>query len=183
MIVVVLLLLIAVPALAAPGWRRPDGAAPGVVWAASAAGALALSGLAALAAIGVLTAPAGQVVVGGLAVLAAVVGGGPATEVVLRSAERGDRRDGPPPPPAGVGLPPPVLLRGGAWIGALERAGTTVALLLGSAEAVAIVLAVKGLGRYPELRHPMAAERFIVGTFTSVLWAAACAGVAALLIA
>ena len=43
---------------------------------------------------------------------------------------------------------------------------------------------LKGLGRYPELRNPEdspgAAERFIIGTFTSVLWAAACAGVLAL---
>ena len=37
---------------------------------------------------------------------------------------------------------------------------------------------LKALGRYPELRnqdHTGTAERFIIGTFTSVLWAAACA--------
>ena len=48
---------------------------------------------------------------------------------------------------------------------------------------LAIVLAVKGLGRYPELRSQEdtgAAERFIIGTFTSVLWAVACVGVAVL---
>jgi hypothetical protein len=40
------------------------------------------------------------------------------------------------------------------------------------------VLAVKGLGRYPELRaahRPGLAERFIIGTLVSVLWAALCA--------
>ena len=40
------------------------------------------------------------------------------------------------------------------------------------------MLALKGLGRYPELRNAgtgAVAERFIIGTFTSVLWAAACA--------
>jgi len=44
-----------------------------------------------------------------------------------------------------------------------------------------VVLAVKGLGRFAELRAPAAAERFIVGTLASGLWAAACVGVAALL--
>ena len=39
------------------------------------------------------------------------------------------------------------------------------------------MLALKGLGRYPELRAaeaasaPAPAERFIIGTFVSVLWA------------
>ena len=40
------------------------------------------------------------------------------------------------------------------------------------------MLGLKGLGRYPELRnqeHTGTAERFIIGTFTSVLWAVACA--------
>jgi hypothetical protein len=45
---------------------------------------------------------------------------------------------------------------------------------------MAVVLAVKGVGRYPELRHPGATERFIIGTLTSVLWAAAAAGVGVL---
>jgi hypothetical protein len=71
------------------------------------------------------------------------------------------------------------VLRGGAWIGALERLAVFVTLLAAWGPGVAIVLAVKGLGRYPELRNQEdtgAAERFIIGTFTSVLWAAACAG-------
>jgi hypothetical protein len=53
----------------------------------------------------------------------------------------------------------------------------------GWAPGLAVVLAVKGLGRYPELRNGEdtgVAERFIIGTFTSVLWAVACAGVAML---
>jgi hypothetical protein len=75
------------------------------------------------------------------------------------------------------------VLRGGAWIGALERLGVYVALVAGWAPGLAVVLAVKGLGRYPELRSQDdtgVAERFIIGTFTSVLWAVACAGVALL---
>ncbi len=72
-------------------------------------------------------------------------------------------------------------LRGGAWIGALERAAIFAGLIAGWPEAIAIVLAVKGLGRYPELKsgeQPAVAERFIIGTFVSVLWACGCAGVA-----
>jgi hypothetical protein len=75
------------------------------------------------------------------------------------------------------------VLRGGAWIGALERLAVYAALVAGWGPGLAIVLAVKGLGRYPELRNQEdtgAAERFIIGTFTSVLWAVACAGLATL---
>ena len=75
------------------------------------------------------------------------------------------------------------VLRGGAWIGALERLAVYVALVAGWGAGLAIVLAVKGLGRYPELRSQEdtgAAERFIIGTFTSVLWAVACVGLAVL---
>ena len=75
------------------------------------------------------------------------------------------------------------VLRGGAWIGALERLGVYVALVVGWGPGLAIVLAVKGLGRYPELRSQEdtgAAERFIIGTFSSVLWAVACVGLAVL---
>jgi len=57
-------------------------------------------------------------------------------------------------------------------------------LLLGWPEGLAVLLALKGLGRFPELRaaaHSQAAsERFILGTLVSGLVAAACAGVAAL---
>ena len=72
------------------------------------------------------------------------------------------------------------VLRGGAWIGALERLAVFVTVLAGWPEGLAVTLALKGLGRYPELRTetPGAAERFIIGTFTSVLWAVACAGAA-----
>jgi hypothetical protein len=108
------------------------------------------------------------------AVLAAVLGGGPVATAVLRAAD---------PAQIGVAGGPqdPTILRGGAWIGALERAAVAAALLTGSAEALVAVTAVKGLGRFAELRAPAAAERFIVGTLASGLWAAACVGVALLL--
>jgi hypothetical protein len=108
------------------------------------------------------------------AVLAAVLGGGPVATAVLRAAD-----------PAAVGVAggpqDPAILRGGAWIGMLERAAVAAAILAGSGEGLAVVLAVKGLGRFAELRAPAAAERFIVGTLASGLWAAGCVGVALLL--
>jgi len=73
----------------------------------------------------------------------------------------------------------PGVLRGGTWIGILERLLITGGILVGSPEVIAVVIAVKGLGRYPELRETDVelrggvAERFIIGTLTSFLWAAA----------
>ncbi|HET7066705.1 MAG TPA: hypothetical protein VFI21_03795 [Nocardioides sp.] len=107
-----------------------------------------------------------------LAGILAVAGGGLVTTQVFAFVEDPERVTH-----AGT------VLRGGAWIGALERLGVYVALVAGWAPGLAIVLAVKGLGRYPELRSGEdtgVAERFIIGTFTSVLWAVACAGVAML---
>ncbi len=71
-------------------------------------------------------------------------------------------------------------LRGGTWIGMLERLAIFSALVVGFPEGIAICLAIKGLARYPELQATSsgAAERFIIGTFVSVLTACACAGLA-----
>jgi hypothetical protein len=117
--------------------------------------------------------------------LASVAVGGPLTVAILRSVSgRTDLNDPgrheAASDPVGDIVRASAVLRGGAWIGALERTAITATLLAGWPEGLAVVLAVKGLGRYPELRQPGAAERFIIGTFTSVLWAAACAGVVAL---
>ena len=132
------------------------GAAAVVAWAADDAGSGLLQGVTVAA------------------VLAAVLGGGPVATAVLQAAD-----------PAAVGVAggpqDPAILRGGAWIGALERAAVAATLLAGSAEALAVVIAIKGLGRFAELRAPAAAERFIVGTLASGLWAGACVGVAVLL--
>jgi hypothetical protein len=66
------------------------------------------------------------------------------------------------------------VLRGGTWIGLLERLAVTGSLLAGYPAGIAFVVAVKGLGRYPELReHPGSSERFVIGTLASLLWAAA----------
>lgn len=75
------------------------------------------------------------------------------------------------------------VLRGGMWIGILERVGLTAAILAGRFELAAVVVAIKALGRYPEIReNPAVSERFIIGTLASLLVAAACgaAGLAAL---
>lgn len=67
-------------------------------------------------------------------------------------------------------------LRGGTWIGVLERLAVTGTLLAGEPGGVAVVVAVKGLGRYPELRagdDPAVSERFVIGTLASLVWAAA----------
>ncbi|MGZ8179677.1 hypothetical protein ACXVUM_17240 [Williamsia sp. SKLECPSW1] len=71
-------------------------------------------------------------------------------------------------------------LRGGRVIGVLERLAVVGALVAGWPEGIAVVLAVKGLARYPEIRDQHAGEQFIIGTFASVLWAVAAAGVARL---
>lgn len=127
-----------------------------------------------------------------ISLLASAALGSPIASLVLRSARvpepptveiSGDRRsptlqrrDDPDPQVREV-------LRGGMWIGILERVGLTAAILAGRFELAAVVVAIKALGRYPEIReNPAVSERFIIGTLTSLLVAAACgaAGLAAL---
>lgn len=62
-------------------------------------------------------------------------------------------------------------LRGGLWIGLLERIAVTGAVLMGEYTIVAAVVAVKGLGRFKELSTPERSERFVVGTLASLIWA------------
>ncbi|WP_313279072.1 hypothetical protein [Timonella senegalensis] len=64
-------------------------------------------------------------------------------------------------------------LRGGMWIGILERVLITAFFMTGFTTGIAVVVAVKGLGRYPEL-NAATSERFIIGTLASLLWAFAC---------
>ncbi|QWW20464.1 hypothetical protein I6B53_05195 [Schaalia sp. 19OD2882] len=59
---------------------------------------------------------------------------------------------------------------GGTWVGVLERLAVSTCLLSGQAGLIAVVVAVKGLGRFAELRDdPAFAERFLIGTSTSML--------------
>ena len=171
----VLVLLGAATVFAAMGWSR-NGSSVGVP----------LSGLA-LAAAAVVAAVAedlstGRVATTVLVVLAgllAVVGGGPVTTRIFAII---DHQDDVPQTLDQAGD----VLRGGAWIGALERLAVFAGLASGFPEGVAVVLALKGVGRFPDLRAEgrggAATERFIIGTFASVLWAAACAGVVALVL-
>lgn len=108
-----------------------------------------------------------------------VVGGGPVTALVFGLVDGGAKDLPGSMDRAGE------TLRGGAWIGVLERTAIFGAILSGWPEGLALVLALKGLGRYPELRsqeHSGIAERFIIGSFSSALWATACAGTASLLL-
>jgi F0F1-type ATP synthase membrane subunit c/vacuolar-type H+-ATPase subunit K len=99
-----------------------------------------------------------------LCVLAAATAGAPLVLATFKIARR--QPDGSPAPDAGP-------LRGGRVIGILERLAVAASILATWPEGIAIVLAVKGLARYPELREPHASEQFIMGTFVSVLWAIA----------
>lgn len=78
----------------------------------------------------------------------------------------------PPLPSRPPFSPGPVILRGGLVIGFLERIAVATAVLADEPVAIAYVVAIKGLGRYAELKEtPAAAERFIIGTLASMLWA------------
>lgn len=111
-----------------------------------------------------------------VAVALAILGGGPATVAVFTLVDR--TGSGLERAPSGPGDNVGDGLRGGAWIGALERLAVVATLVAGWPEGMAVVLAIKALGRYPELRaadRQGAAEGFIIGTLVSVLWAVACA--------
>jgi hypothetical protein len=162
--------------LAGAGWRARGGGRLQLGLAVAMCSALALAAVPVLVAGSpAVWGPAGSrtllVLLGALA----VAGGGPLAVAVLSVADRTDvaepPEEGAEPPEAGE------VLRGGAWIGSLERLGVFATLAAGWPEGVAVVLAVKGVGRYQELDASGAAERFIIGTFASVLWAVACAGV------
>lgn len=188
MTVLVVLVLLALVAAVVAAWLLPARSTWGQVAAAALVGGLAVLALVALL-HGPLEdgrGPLSRWLLVPLLVLAAL-GGGPVTATVLRLADRENGHGR-----AGVEAAASVL-RGGAWIGGFERTGVFASLVAGWPEGIAVVLGLKGLGRYSELksdgpaqpsgaRTPAqggVAERFIIGTFCSVLWATACAGVVA----
>ncbi len=183
--VVVVCALVVLSALA---WVLPTRRVAGRV-----AAGLLVAGLAALGLVGLLhgtVADPDGVVAAALLVdlfVVAVAGGGPLTATVLTLADRGEGAEA-------QGAHAEEVLRGGAWIGVFERAAVFATLAAGWPEGLAVVLALKGLGRYSELRADASpapgaapstvrpatggvAERFLVGSFASMLWAVACAGV------
>lgn len=122
----------------------------------------------------------GGVLIALLATALAIVGGDPITRRILDIATHGEVRDG-----ARGGIlvldsrsddeddsdRVHEVLRGGITIGYLERIAVVAALIAGYPEAIAVVVAVKGIGRFSELADSAARERFIVGTLASLLWA------------
>ncbi len=111
-----------------------------------------------------------------VAAVSAVVNGGVVTLTVLALADSTSS--------AQTGASSAGVLRGGAWVGALERVGLIGTVLAGTPEGIVAIIAVKSLARYPELKVGQdsgASERFIIGTFTSLGWAAVCAAIATLL--
>lgn len=146
---------------------------------AVAAGLLVLSTL--TVAVAPVTVPAlFGLILALVAVAVAVVGGNPVTRLVLNLATGGRvretsdggillRRDG--------AETTELLLRGGTTIGYLERLAVAVAIVAGYPEALAVVVAVKGIGRFSELAAPEARERFIIGTLASLVWACVCGAI------
>jgi hypothetical protein len=122
-----------------------------------------------------------------LATAVGVLGGNPVTRRILEIATHGRVRDGAnggiilDAEAAGLAEPQTVVteadtasrevMRGGTTIGYLERLAVVIALIAGYPEAIAIVVAVKGVGRFSELAAAEARERFIIGTLSSLLWA------------
>ena len=103
----------------------------------------------------------------------------------------------PPDPPTGAFPDTPVddapvddatvddegLLRGGLWIGLLERLIIAGGVALGEPAVVGVVVAIKGLGRVPELlKSPTAGERFMIGSLASLGVALACGSIGRALI-
>jgi hypothetical protein len=139
-----------------------------------------------------------HVIVGVLALALATIGGGPVAILALRLATRGaPSTAGPnggilvnpnpaPPASAAPGTDPAAaaatatatgeqeVLRGGTTIGLLERIAVAGSVIAGFPEGIAVVVAVKGVGRFTELSTPEAKERFIIGTLASFVWACAC---------
>jgi hypothetical protein len=112
----------------------------------------------------------------------AVLGGSPVTRLVLSLS------GGAPDTGAHGGIIPSgsnggtEVLRGGRTIGYLERTATAAAIIAGFPEALAIVVAVKGVGRFTELGEAETRERFIIGTLASLLWACLAGGLVRLAI-
>lgn len=138
------------------------------------------------------------VLLGIVALALAVIGGGPAVGLALSLATRNSVTDGAhggilvanpvaPTPANALTETAPAggvheVLRGGLAIGLLERFAAAGSILAGFPEAIAIVVAIKGVGRFTELAAAEARERFIIGTLTSLVWACACAALVRLAI-
>ncbi|MFE5410443.1 hypothetical protein [Microbacterium sp. NPDC056569] len=121
-----------------------------------------------------------------------VLGGNPVTRRILEIASHGRVEEGDnggillraPVAPGGVAGEGAVreVMRGGTTIGYLERVAVTLGIVAGFPEAIAVVVALKGIGRFSELATAEARERFIIGTLASLVWACVVAGLVRLAI-
>lgn len=123
-----------------------------------------------------------------LSIALATIGGNPVVRWVLRAADGGKTTEG---PRGGIlvelmaehaaATPTAArqeeILRGGTTIGYLERLAAALSLVAGFPAAIAVIVALKGIGRFTELATPAARERFIVGTLASLVWACAVAAI------
>ncbi|WP_353829051.1 hypothetical protein [Agromyces sp. SYSU T0242] len=177
---VILGALAAAAVLSVLAFLRPR---PMLLWAA--AGTLGLAIVAASTAADPLPTVAAPLA-GLLGLVVAVFGGSPSAATALRLAMGTSTPPGAhggilvsvrSDEPAAPGIAPArrEVLRGGLTIGILERLATAGAIIAGFPEGLAIVVAVKGVGRFTELEAPEARERFIIGTFASLIWATAAA--------
>lgn len=141
----------------------------------------------------VATPPAFAVMLGLVSIALAVIGGAPmavlALDLAMKNSAQGQNggilvangaapvQAASPDSASDQSAAPAVheVLRGGLTIGFLERFAVAGSILLGFPEGIAIVVAIKGVGRFTELSAPESRERFIIGTFASLIWACACA--------
>ncbi|WP_232333751.1 hypothetical protein [Agromyces laixinhei] len=174
--------LVATAALSVLAYVRPRHA---YIW--FAAGTLAIALLAAASATGPAQFGLAPLITV-LGLTAAVFGGSTAASTALDLAMRGsvapglhggiivaEKRSADEEQRGVIGSARREVLRGGLTIGVLERIASAGAIIAGFPEALAIVVAVKGVGRFTELEAPEARERFIIGTFASLIWACAAA--------
>ena len=157
---------IAVAVVSVVAWRRPSRTLA-ILAAALLAVTLVVAAVLPEAAPSVVTA------ITAVAALAVSVAGGSPVVRLLLDRTTFDEREG---LHGGVMVGEREVLRGGEVIGLLERLAVTGAILAGVPEALAVVIAIKGVGRFTELTDGPVRERFIVGTLSSWIWAAAAAG-------
>lgn len=165
------------------------------VYAIISAGALASALL--LAALPISAGPSAfGILLGMLALALAVVGGGPIALLALNLATHNSV---PPGSHGGILVEDQIVpdaaapgteahtvhevLRGGLMIGILERLAVAGAIIAGFPEAIAVVVAIKGVGRFTELAAAESRERFIIGTLASLIWACACAALVRIAVA
>ena len=118
-------------------------------------------------------APSAVVAITTLAALVIAVAGGSPVVRLLLDRTTFDEQEG---QHGGILVGEREMLRGGEVIGLLERLAVAGAIIASFPEALAVIIAIKGVGRFTELDNGAVRERFIVGTLGSWIWAAAAAG-------